>query len=82
MGMIVAREVAVATSIADSGDTPKLWKRKKSTGTMTIPPPTPSNPARIPAKIPVTTKPTKVGKSADVTSMIAMAHLPELQALF
>jgi hypothetical protein len=49
----VAREVAVAITMALSEDTPSAWKRKNSTGTMTIPPPTPSRPAKSPAKTPV-----------------------------
>jgi hypothetical protein len=50
---MVANEVAVATSIADSADTPNLWNMKNSIGTMTIPPPTPNKPAKIPPNMPV-----------------------------
>jgi hypothetical protein len=67
---MVASEVAVATSIADSDDTPKLWNKKNSTGTMTIPPPTPNRPAKIPANIPVPTNAKKVGILFVINSMI------------
>lgn len=82
VGTIVAREVAVATSMADSGDAPKLWKRKNNTGTMTIPPPTPSNPARIPAKIPVATKLKKVGKFVVMNSMIVIKRGSQMNEPF
>ena len=38
VGIIVASDVAVAITIEDSADTPKLWNKKKSTGTITMPP--------------------------------------------
>ena len=82
VGTMVAKEVAVAISMADSGDTPKLWKRKKSTGTMTIPPPTPSRPARIPAKTPVATKAKKVGKLLAINSMIGMKRYFQMNGSF
>src|SRR3954465_13686244 len=53
VGTIVNSEVAVATNMAVAGLTPAACNTKYNTGTMTMPPPTPSKPARIPAKAPV-----------------------------
>jgi hypothetical protein len=71
---MVASEVAVATSIADSDDTPKLWNKKNSTGTMTIPPPTPNKPAKIPANTPVPTNAKKVEILFVINSMILIRY--------
>ena len=70
MGIIVARDVAVATTIAVSEDIPKLWNRKNKTGTITIPPPTPSRPARVPANIPVAISAKKVKILSDKNSIM------------
>jgi len=70
VGTMVANEVAVATSIADSGDTPKLWNKKNSTGTITIPPPTPNKPAKTPANTPVASNAKSVGILFVINSMI------------
>ena len=61
VGTMVASDVAVAIIMADSGLTPKPCSKKYSTGTITIPPPTPKSPAKIPAKIPVAIKATIIG---------------------
>ena len=71
---MVASEVAVATSIAVSGDTPKLWNKKNNTGTMTIPPPTPNKPAKIPANTPVATKAKIVGILFVINSIIIIHY--------
>ena len=73
VGIIVAREVAVAIDIAESAETPKLWKRKNKTGTITIPPPTPNSPASIPAKTPVVANARIVGVLLVINSMMLMA---------
>ena len=62
VGTIVASDVVVATTIAVSGDTPKFWNRKNKTGTMTMPPPTPNSPAKVPAKAPTAIKANRVRK--------------------
>lgn len=75
VGTMVASDVAVATSMAVSADTPKLWNKKNSTGTMTMPPPTPSKPARIPAKIPVAISPRIVVGWLVINSMMFIYSL-------
>ena len=75
VGIIVARDVAVATSIADSADVPKLWNKKNNTGTMTMPPPTPNKPAKMPAKTPVAANPIIVAGWLIINSMILINYL-------
>ncbi|MNT94288.1 hypothetical protein D3C72_2359360 [compost metagenome] len=53
VGMIVASEVATATCIRTEGSTPIDVSTRSSTGTMTMPPPTPSMPAITPPTAPV-----------------------------
>ncbi|MNR15483.1 hypothetical protein D3C85_1320200 [compost metagenome] len=53
VGMIVASEVATATCIRTEESTPIHVSTRSSTGTMTMPPPTPSSPARRPPTAPV-----------------------------
>ena len=71
---MVAIEVAVATSIADPGDTPKLWNKKNSTGTITIPPPTPNKPAKMPANTPVASNAKMVEILIVINSMILINY--------
>ena len=70
VGTIVASDVAVAMYIALCGLTPKDWKRKNNTGTITMPPPTPSSPASKPANIPVPTNAAIVGRLFNTSSII------------
>lgn len=53
VGMIVASDVPTAKCMRMAGSTSKKEKMWKRTGTMTIPPPTPSRPAINPAITPV-----------------------------
>ena len=69
---MVASDVAVAINMADSGETPKPLNKKNNTGTMTMPPPTPNNPAKIPAKMPVAAKAKKVVALVVKNSMMFM----------
>ena len=51
--MMVASEVATATFICTASGMPKSGKTLKSSGTITMPPPTPSRPASVPETKPV-----------------------------
>ena len=53
VGMMVANEVPTATCMRTDSSMPSSVNRWYSTGTMTMPPPTPSRPARMPATTPV-----------------------------
>ena len=52
VGMIAASDVATATCMRYSSGTPAKRSEYSSTGTVTMPPPTPSNPATNPANTP------------------------------
>ena len=58
VGMIVTSDVATAIGMAIAGSKCSVVMIQNSTGTMTMPPPTPSSPARIPATTPVAISPT------------------------
>ena len=66
--------VAVAIAIADAALTPNPCSKKYKTGTMTIPPPTPSNPARTPAKTPVAINAATMGHALN-SSVITLSLL-------
>ena len=53
VGTMVASEVPTASFIWIASGMPKSGKTLNSTGTMTMPPPTPSSPARVPEMVPV-----------------------------
>ena len=53
VGTMVASEVPTASFIWTASGMPKSGKTLNSTGTMTMPPPTPSSPARVPETRPV-----------------------------
>ena len=53
MNMMVAREVPTAMCMRMAGSTPCTARAVSSTGTMMMPPPTPSSPASTPATAPV-----------------------------
>src|SRR5689334_15543135 len=52
VGMMAASDVATATCMRYSSGTPAKRNEYSSTGTVTMPPPTPSMPAAKPAKTP------------------------------
>src|SRR5687768_962764 len=56
VGMMAASEVATATCMRYSSGTPAKRNENSSTGTVTMPPPTPSRPARKPAATPGTAR--------------------------
>ena len=60
VGTIVARDVATAICIDNIGSILKKGANQNSTGTMTIPPPTPNSPAKTPAAAPVNNNSTTV----------------------
>jgi len=70
--MIVARDVATAMCIRTEASTPTMARAASSAGTMTMPPPMPSKPARTPATAPVRIMATiKLSNSIDQTVSFA-----------
>ena len=62
--MMVASEVAMAMCMDQSADTPPARRMTSSTGTSTMPPPTPSRPATTPANSEHATSTSNHGQSA------------------
>ena len=59
VGMIVASDVPTAMCMRTDGSMSSSENRWYSTGTMTMPPPTPNSPARMPATTPVASSATE-----------------------
>src|SRR6187397_311602 len=65
VGMMAASEVATATCMRYSSGTPAKRSENSSTGTVTMPPPTPSRPAANPAMTPDAARMAKSGRRSD-----------------
>ena len=79
VGMIVASEVATVTCIRMSESIPSAERTRSSTGTITMPPPTPSMPAITPPAAPVTSI---IAASVSISpSSISSIGFPQRSAL-
>ena len=67
VGMMAASEVATAMCMRHSSGTPANRRKYSSTGTVTMPPPTPSSPATNPATTPETARMATSGSRSSIT---------------
>src|SRR5215469_16466609 len=73
---MMAIEVPTQSCMRTSSGTPRRRKTSNSTGTMTAPPPTPNNPARIP----VTTPATRMAAASQTSSVSGTPSAGDVEA--
>ena len=79
---MVAIEVAIAILTASSESTPRPAKMTETKGTMTIPPPRPSKPAKKPVAVPKAASSMMSGNSRSIELRFGTGLHPETSGYF